>query len=328
MKKRVICHKLLNYLNIFLLFMACRNTVKSKSSDYFSGADYEMAQAILSNNFNKMNELVREKKVDLNKIANKDMTFLIFSALNEKKESFEELLKLGADPNIKVPFIDTANKSSAKLYIQPLAFVVTFKDFDYAKILLKFNADPNSIDRGDHSYYSLVYLADLEEAFERIIYLINHGADINYTKKNGIIGGKTLVQLLCEMNQFEMVQKLLDLGADASLVDDVGGNLAQAIQKGSTDNIQLQKSLKKRLVQQGVVFSIYNNPPKSPFFKGYYPHFQKWFETKEGSERKSKMERMAQDWNIVGKEWNDSYEEMLQDLKKWMVTNNIPFPKL
>jgi hypothetical protein len=87
----------------FFVLVSCENTNPAFRFSNFKGTQAEsLSRAIESEDINTIRYEVIQKKVNVNSEDTKYETSLLELAItNYKKEAFEELLKLGADPNIE-----------------------------------------------------------------------------------------------------------------------------------------------------------------------------------------------------------------------------------
>jgi len=117
-------------------------------------------------------------------------TLLDIAVFNRKYSSVEVLLELGADPNKQNAY----NKTSALMTASRLGgggYIHPYADSRYLKILLKYGGDPNAVQDGDRmekrtrNYFTPLSLACISGIFEYVQILVNAGADVNFTAKDG-----------------------------------------------------------------------------------------------------------------------------------------------
>ncbi len=297
---------------LFILFIINSCQKKMEIEGFYEGDELLFANAILEENIHDIQDILKQKRIDINSLGLKNVPFLMFAAINNKKGSFEELLRLKADPNIKI--YDNPKDPKKYNYYQLLPKLVKIKDFDYAKLLLKYGANPDGVSYGQHSFFSLVFLKDIDESFNRVKYLIEKGADINVEYYEGVEGGKTLICLYAGLNNFNFVEELLDLGADPLKTNNTGMNLCYYVQKTESNYLDIQQKIKRNLLSKGIEFPILN----IALNKELQAKYDFWFRSDEGKTWKNKLIEFSKDWKIVGKEWNLQQDSMKKDMNIWL----------
>ncbi len=149
--------------------------------------------------------------VSLNKVV-KDGTRLVAGAylplgLASTKESVNELIRLGADPN-----------ASDDLRYRPLAHAITRKNTDVIRELVSSGADLDNIGRGE----SALMLAAKIGSANIVGLLVSLGADVNHAVK-----GTTPLMVAAENLSLEVIRILLYLGADVNYLSDQGTALSK-----------------------------------------------------------------------------------------------------
>lgn len=186
----------LKHIFFYLIIMAVMNSCNY----YMPGFDYklfddtpvkELAQAVKKDDLEKIEFLVKEKKMNINhpepKFGN---TLLSLAIVNQKAETVEALLKLGADPN----------QQKFKNTDTPFLNAVEFTDNQTCnskkvKLLLDYGADVNSVfidirelrngGKQDIQHTALM-IACRNRCLNLVKLLIARGADINqYTYYEG-----------------------------------------------------------------------------------------------------------------------------------------------
>lgn len=156
---------------------------------------WELALAVKEQKTWTIKKIVKKNPELVNFQEDKYGASLLFWAIGmEKYKSAEELLKCGADPNV-------VSKTSQKT---PLHIAAGFswidneakKDAKYVNLLLKYGADPNRspLTESDESdgiskftveSSATPLMKSIGCGFEKTKALVEAGADINYTTKNG-----------------------------------------------------------------------------------------------------------------------------------------------
>lgn len=209
------------------------------AEEYFDGPARELAVAIQRNQLDKARSLVA--RVNLNGVYRENMTFLFWAIINQAKPGLAFLLQAGADPNKPDP--DGAT---------PVAYVARASDQDYLKILLQYKADPNS--RNGQS--PAIIEAVLGDRWKNVLYLLDHGADINAVDEDGV----NLIMVCAGLNFFDRVAYLIDQGADVLQKNANGGSLALRVQEAhpnpGTDNYKWQQVVRQKLIEKGIKFPV------------------------------------------------------------------------
>lgn len=185
---------------------------KLEPSEYFSGGQLTLAQAIKARDIQNVKRLARQ--TDLNTPAKKDLTILFFS-FNEAQDgrdlkSFEiitELVKSGADAvNHRVPKLGSVWGVS-----------LTRPEPEFAKALLDGGVSPNAPTKGQGSDPAL-FDASNEQTPEVMKLLLSRGADINLKDS---LGATAVSQTLSGM-QLDQTEYLLTQGANVNNINRLG----------------------------------------------------------------------------------------------------------
>lgn len=152
---------------------------------------WELARAVKHQKLGKIEKIVSRDKGLLSYEESKfNMTLLMWSIFNGRYKSAEELLRLGADPNI----------TSKKRGGTALFFALNEEDIKYTKLLLNYKADPNVTycipDKGNGEtdvtecgtsalMYSIRSTFIEKSNIDKVKLLVSRGANINYKTKLG-----------------------------------------------------------------------------------------------------------------------------------------------
>jgi len=288
------------------LLWSCAQTTKTRMEPelFFEGNALQMAQAIGRNDIAQMNELAH--KLDLNQFHEDNMTFLIWAMSQKKETAFRELLKLGANPNLK---------DSENVQIVALAAGVS-DDNTFLRILLENGGDPNSMQRTEPA----ILIAYMSDFWKNTLLLLSHKADIN--KADG--EGNTVLSSAGTLNHFEEAAYLLQHGADPK-PQGPASNFAYSVQESVVPSAGFQKwqaDCKRLLLERGVQF-----PVPRPWEKKYQPLRDRWYQTAAGEQWQERLRQVAADPLGFGKVWTDVKAEETAALKAWMKAANLPEPR-
>ncbi|KAK2724904.1 hypothetical protein QYM36_001385 [Artemia franciscana] len=161
----------------------------------------------------------------------KDKALLDQMEGNMKLNICKQLLKIGANPNVKDGDVNLLNLKSAEL--RPLHYATIKGKLDICQLLLSYKADPNMKD-GFGRRAPLHYATEKSEpAICKL--LLSYGADPNI--KEGT-NGNTPLQIAAVNGFFKICQLLLNNGADLNYIQGDGPKttaLQNAILKGKFD---------------------------------------------------------------------------------------------
>ncbi len=109
-----------------------------------------------------------------------------------------------------------------------------------------------------------MFAAVAGERIEQIDLLMRFGADINLTDRLGA----NSAMYAADLNRYEMVHYLIELGSDYDLRDALQGDIAWSVHEGLSENLFSPEypaygwalKVKQQLIDRGVKF-----PPPSPF---------------------------------------------------------------
>lgn len=146
-------------------------------SKMFRGDGLSAAQKMFDGDLNGMEQVIKEKKLDLNKLEEETgYTLLMYASIIENLNAMEDLLKLGADPNIIVP-----NEGLES----PLNHAVALNNYEMLQLLFKYKANPNPA-LGRSPLTVAMSIGGKENTERKMIdYLLQNGASINNISYNG-----------------------------------------------------------------------------------------------------------------------------------------------
>ena len=227
--------------------------------------EQEMAAAIYNGNRDSVRLLIR-KGIDLNKPGSGGMTYLFYAMQMIDYDMVKLLLENGADPNVhsefyRNPELHKKGKSDILDEETPLEYSgLGAFDIKFMKLLIEHGANVN-----DTTIISPLSTSCSvqRQGREKIRYLVEHGADINYGS-TPIIGEQALVY------DWDFVLFLMDLGADPMAGKDPDFNVASQLQdyfdRGfleTSENSIKAREVKRRLEQRGIKFPYKPELPKA-----------------------------------------------------------------
>lgn len=169
-----------------------------------------LAKAAGDGDIKRIEQLVKEG-VSVNSKGTKGATPLFWAMRNYN--GFKRLLELGADPNVVF-----GNGDGGSV----MHWSITAKDKRLLTVVLKYGGNPNLID----NQFGYTPLFTAQEAGVRAVeVLLDAGPDINAKDRFG----NTAVKAAAGLGRFEIVYKLLERGADYTIKDRTGRDLATEV---------------------------------------------------------------------------------------------------
>jgi hypothetical protein len=225
---------------------------KFPATDFFSGPQLELAQAIERGDMEQIKRLA--PKTDLNTPGRKNMTMLFFAlqeALQRDPKRLAiatEVVKAGANPMQEVPN-----------YGDPLGVVLNSSHPEFLRALLDGGVDPNFVSEGD----PLIFYVTSESTFDSLKLLVERGANVN---KRDSLRNSALYQALVSY-ALDQIDYLLDHGANPNTYNINGLSFPQALSTRIADNTAAPHSvtykklieIRDRIIKMGVKW-----PPETP----------------------------------------------------------------
>ena len=143
------------FVGILLILSSCSFDEKGfEFKNFENTAAADLAAAVEDNDIELIREIVKQKKVSIDFLEPKwKMNLLTLAIANRKKDSFLELLRLGADPNLII-----GNNSDTSPITEAIITQSNCELF-YIETLLKNGANPNlkieSVGIVSDNYYPL-----------------------------------------------------------------------------------------------------------------------------------------------------------------------------
>jgi len=228
-----------------------RRSTEYNPEIYFSEKELPIAQAIRSENNNELKRLIKESDVNISQPGKMGYTYLLYAMQNKNYDAMEILLKGGADPNVASPrmYVPGAGEQDRPSINTCIATTAYNKyDIKYLKLLVKYRADVNNTEGSLALTKAIHYRED-----EKIDYLLRNGAKLNIVPHFGV----TPIIAATANTQWDLVERLLDLGADpfleakgTSVKEDI--EYYMSITEGTPDGNRKLAKLLKRLESMGM----------------------------------------------------------------------------
>jgi len=149
-------------------------------------------------------EMLKNQGADFDEPTPKNITLLMYALAKSDETAVRTLLAAGANPNVV-----TKNGTSAMLV------AMTNLDSKFILMLLEKGGDPNLVDENKEP---LVHQTISLGAFQNLGELFQAGVPVDTLNKMG----QTPALRLAYLNQYQDVARLMDLGANPDITDQVG----------------------------------------------------------------------------------------------------------
>jgi hypothetical protein len=231
-------------LTIAFLFSCCGSLTASTQfnslhlkADYYFGSTVQvkLARAIERSDEKSIDKLITEG-ADVNAIGKYDIRPLFWALAKRKIESFEILLKNGADPNFYM--MDTDDQPH-QFKPSLMEYLVELDVSEYLKLALQYVGNPNFVVESFYpsgklsSSSTIIYSAIMGNRFENVRMLVRAGADLDH----GNFSGETPSQVAAAIANFDMVFFFLEQGADPTIKDNFGYDLSAQIRSSGDGGI-------------------------------------------------------------------------------------------
>ncbi|WP_054649701.1 ankyrin repeat domain-containing protein [Salidesulfovibrio brasiliensis] len=266
--------------------LACGNMSRSTSSRPFKGHmntlykdtirdNSQLMEAIVNRDYERILQLI-ENGADLNfRNTTEDNAFYYAmdqDLWSEKIEIAEAILKREADPILP----ETLETPSRRWRTTAMRLILTNRNPHLLELLLMRGVNVNRQFPFDDSHiyplcYAVLACAPIgqrpwpkfpgdtygsdEDAIEAVTILIEAGADVNATNRNGI----TPLSLAVQMDNIEIAQQLIAAGANCDRVLDDGTFILELC-----SSAQMRKMLEKGIMMVSVHLSSCSNKPITP----------------------------------------------------------------
>lgn len=170
-----------------------------------------LAKAAGKGRLRKIEELV-QKGVDVNSRGKGNTTPLFWALRKGNVRGFKKLLELGADPNV------IFDSGGSVMY-----WAVQHEDEVFLRAALQYGGDPNL--RTGPMGGTLLHAATGYDTKRKVDLLLDAGADIDARDDYG----STPIVRAAMLNQYDLVYKLLNLGADYRIRNNGGSDVVSCI---------------------------------------------------------------------------------------------------
>ncbi|MGO4708207.1 ankyrin repeat domain-containing protein [Chryseobacterium sp. 2TAF14] len=204
---------------IFLIFFtmtlfSCQDTRSRKTQNkeqyppqkLFEGEQLQAAQKIFDEDNSGLENILKENPKTINQLSEAKgygYTLLMYASIVENLPAMEILLKNGADPNIIIP----------RRYMTPLSHAVGTNNYEMAKLLFKYKANPNPA-VGNSPLCAAMSLGNEQTEKKMIDFLLENGADINHTS---YLGHNIMEESARNLSQFRIALYLLEKGGNPKI---------------------------------------------------------------------------------------------------------------
>jgi ankyrin repeat protein len=156
--------------------------------------------------------ILEDKTLDVNAPGDNGMTALLQSLISNNKELYARLLERGADPNR----CDTAGRCVMNQAAE-------LSESWWLREALIHRGDVNALNKGNRHYPNStpIFYAIAKRRTENVVLLIKAGANVNHRNDKGV----TPLRASAGTGRYELVLKLLEVGADPLKPDHHGGTL-------------------------------------------------------------------------------------------------------
>jgi len=209
---------LFNFI-LLMFFSSCTSSTKSRfqPEDFFTGNLLPLARYIYNDDAKAVKEYITKKGISVDTADEKHGYCLLLYAINaESKTTVKMLLEMGANPNeLSATKVYENGSDDYNIYNRyPLSNATYKEDLYFAKILLKYGANPNlgnplqvaiintpksskynmfdlllengaNINGLDKEHYTPLFLSVYISRSDYANYFLDHGANVNIICRNG-----------------------------------------------------------------------------------------------------------------------------------------------
>ena len=214
------------------------NSTSMKAEDFYKDKlQIDLLCAVADGDKNRIAELV-SLGADVDAVGHDSIRPIFWALAHNNLSGFESLLEHGAEINFSV---DRVEDNGHVNEVSPMELIAAAPNSKFLSTALDHGGDPNYVIR---SYYpdgklsseeTIIYSAILHEQRENVVILADAGADLNYQSKEFI--GTTPMMSAANINNYNIVWLLLEKGADPSIKDKIGYDLASQMKFQGTNGV-------------------------------------------------------------------------------------------
>jgi ankyrin repeat protein len=193
---------------------------RMKAKDYFAEpVQVKLAEAVARGKIDQIDKLIKQG-ADVNATGRDGMKPLFWAMGKESVKGFEALLQNGANPNVTAEGLIKGERPPSVMELAAIA-----ENPEYLKLALKHEGNPNyPLGYGNRT---IIDEAIMNNRLENLRILVESGADINHTDSFG----SPPIMSAARIRNYDMVYFLLRKGADPTIVDSAGSDLAKFLKK-------------------------------------------------------------------------------------------------
>lgn len=206
---------------------AWRALSRMKAKDYFAEPmQVKLAETVARGKPDQIGELIKQG-ADVNAKGRDGMRPLFWAMGKNSLKGFEILLQNGANPNVTAEGLIKGERPPSVMELAAIA-----ESSEYLRLALKHGGNANFlVGYGDRT---IIYEAILNNRTDNVRTLIEAGADLAHRDT----AGETPVATAASINNYDMVYLFLAKGADPSIKDRWGYDLAGLMKKYGTRGIK------------------------------------------------------------------------------------------
>lgn len=199
---------------------AWRALSRMKAKDYFAEpVQVRLAEAVARGKLDQIRELIQQG-ADVNAKGRDGMRPLFWAMGKNSLKGFEILLQNGANPNVTAEGLIKGERPPSVMELAAIA-----ENPDYLRLALKHGGNPNyPLGYGNRT---IIDEAIMNNRLENLRILTEAGADINHQDSFG----SPPIMAAARIRNYDMVYFLLGKGADPTIIDSAGSDLASFLKK-------------------------------------------------------------------------------------------------
>ena len=190
------------------------------ASSYFpEGPQRELAQSAENGNIQKLDEAMAHG-ASPNFVGAEEMTPLMWSLVKQSKNGYRRLLEQGANPNFK-----TKRRAAEDLGRSVMMVAAICEDSEFLRLALEYKGNPNSPSKVPTR--TIIFDAIENRRINNVETIAKYGGNINHQDR---LGDTPIIRAVLA-SQFDIVYRLLMLGADPKKRSNSGSNVMDLLIK-------------------------------------------------------------------------------------------------